>query len=95
MDLPLKYSDKSILFLPIDAETEIQKIAAFSDIPFSAKNLLFFRCSVCKYSIRNTFIEIELIENVRPTLRRVIWVLFKEGEGKFTTFLVSQELQMV
>ena len=83
-------------------EIEIQKIAAFSDIQFSTKNLLLFRCSVCKYSIRNTFnenvsytMENELIENIRPTLRGLFWVLFEEDEGKFTTFVVSQELQMV
>ena len=83
-------------------EIEIQKIAAFSDIQFSTKNLLLFCCLVCKYSIRNTFnesvsytMENELIENVRPTLRGLFWVLFEEDEGKFTTFVVSQELQMV
>ena len=83
-------------------EIEIQKITAFSDIQFFTKNLLFFRCSVCKYSIRNTFngivsyvMENELIENLIPTLRGLFWVLFEEDEGKFTTFVVSQELQMV
>ena len=39
--------------------------------------------------------ENELIENVRPTLRGLFWVLFEEDEGKFTTFVVLQELQMV
>ena len=102
MDLPIKYSDTAILFLPVMHESEIQKIADFSDIQFSTKNLFLFRCSVCKYSIRNTFkgnisytMENELIENVRPTLRGLFWVLFEEDEGKFTTFVVSQELQMV
>ena len=83
-------------------EIEIQKIAAFSDFQFSTKNLLLFCCSVCKYSIRNTFIESvsyamenELIENVGPTLRGLFWVLFEEGDGKFITFVVSQELQMI
>ena len=47
-------------------EIEIQKIAAFSYIPFFPKNPLFFRCSVYKFTIRNTFIENELFENVRP-----------------------------
>ena len=47
-------------------EIEIQKIVAFSDIQFSTKNSLFFRCSVYKFSIQNTFIENELFENVRP-----------------------------
>ena len=73
-------------------ELEIQKIAAFSDIPFSTKNLLLFRCLAYKYSIRNIFMETEFIENVRPTLRRLFWVLFEEREGKFTTFVVSQKL---
>ena len=57
-------------------EIEIQKIAAFSDIQFFTKNLLFFRCSVCKYGIQNIFngivsyiMENELIENFIPTLR--------------------------
>ena len=83
-------------------EIEIQKIAAFSDIQFSTKNLLLFRCSICKYSIWNTFnksvsytMENELIENVRPTLSGLFWVLLEEDKGKFTTFAVSQELQMV
>ena len=39
--------------------------------------------------------ENELIENIRPTLRGLFWVLFEEDEGKFTTFVVLQELQMV
>ena len=73
-------------------ELEIQKIAAFSDIQFSTKNLLLFRCLAYKYSIRNIFMETEFIENVRPTLRRLFWVLFEEREGKFTTFVVSQKL---
>ena len=47
-------------------EIEIQKIAAFSDIQFSAKNSLFFHCSVYKLNIRNTFVENELFENARP-----------------------------
>ena len=47
-------------------EIEIQKIAGFSDIQFSTKNSLFFHCWVYKFSIRNTFIENELFENVRP-----------------------------
>ena len=73
-------------------EIEIQKIAAFSDIQFSTKNLFLFCCLVCKYSTRNTFnesvlytMENELIENVRPTMR---WfsVFFEEDEGKFTTY---------
>ena len=83
-------------------EIEIQKIASFSDIQFSTKNLLLFRCSVCKYSIWNTVnesasytMENELIKNVRPTLWGLFWVLFEEEEGKFTTFVVSQELQKV
>ena len=83
-------------------EIEIQKIAAFSDIQFFTKNLLFFCCSVCKYSIRKTFngivsyvMENELIENVIHTLRGLFWVLFEEDKGKFTTFVVLQELQMV
>ena len=80
-------------------EIEIQKVATFSDIQFSTKNLFLFCCLVCKYSIRNTFnesvsytMENELIENVRPTLRGLFWVFFEEDEGKFTTFVVSQEL---
>ena len=80
-------------------EIEIQKIAAFSDIQFSTKNLLLFCFLVCKYSIRNTFnesvsytMENELIENVRPVLRGLSWVFFEEDEGKFTNFDVSQEL---
>ena len=80
-------------------EIEMQKIAAFSDIQFSTKNLLLFFCFLCKYNIRNTFnksvsytMENELIENVRPTLRGLSWVFFEEGEGKFTTFDVSREL---
>ena len=80
-------------------EIEILKIAASSDIQFSAKNLLLFCCLVCKYSIRNTFNESvshtmknELIEDVRPTLRGLSWVFCEEDEGKFTTFDVSQEL---
>ena len=39
--------------------------------------------------------ENELIENVRPTLSGLFWVLLEEDKGKFTTFAVSQELQMV
>ena len=80
-------------------EIEVQKIEAFSDIQFSAKNLLLFCCLVCKYIIRNTFnesvsytMENELSENVRPTLRGLSWVFFEEGESKFITFDVSQEL---
>ena len=46
-------------------EIEIQKIAAFSDFQFSTKNSLFFRYSVYKFSIQNTFIENELFEYVR------------------------------
>ena len=80
-------------------EIKIQKIPAFSDVQFSTKNFLLFCCLVCKYSIRNTFnesvsytMENELIENVRPTLSGIFWVFFEEDEGKFTTFVVSQEL---
>ena len=49
-------------------EIEIQKITAFSDIQFSTKNLLLFRCSVCKYSIRNTF-----NESVSMKVFRIPW----------------------
>ena len=80
-------------------EIEIQKIAAFSDIQFFTKNLLLFCCLVCKYSIQTTFnesvsytMENQLIENVRPTLSGLFWDFFEENEGKFTTFVVSQEL---
>ena len=36
--------------------------------------------------------ENQLIENVRPTLSGLFWDFFEENEGKFTTFVVSQEL---
>ena len=70
-------------------EIEIEKIAAFSDIQFSTKNPLLFGCSVCKFNIRSTFMENEIFENVRPTLRGLFWVLLEKGEGKFTTSVVS------
>ena len=80
-------------------EIEIQKIAAFSDIQFSTKNLLLFCCLVCKYSIQNTSnesvsytMENELIQYVTPILRGLSWVFFEEDEDKFTTFDISQEL---
>ena len=38
----MKYSDITILFLPVMHEIEIQKIAVFSDIQFSTKNLCYF-----------------------------------------------------
>ena len=37
----------------------------------------------------------ELIGNVRPTLRGLFCFLFEEDKGKFTKFVVSEELQMV
>ena len=41
-DFPLKYSDTTILFLPVDTWNWNTKIAAFSDIQFSTKKSFAF-----------------------------------------------------